>query len=358
MKIIHCADLHLDSKIDIKDKAKSTLRKEEVLRSFERLCDYAKQNFVSAIIIAGDLFDGEKVSKKVLERVVVTIANYPDIDFLYLSGNHDGGANIDYSYFSKNFKVFGSEFTCFNYDGVSIGGISYQNVLTISDYESISFEKNNFNILTLHGQIVDYKGTPKNDVISLPRLKDRNINYLALGHYHSFIEGKIDLYGQYAYSGCLEGRGFDEEGEKGFVLIDTENKLVPYSFIKFCARTVHVVEYDLTPFDSWAIALSEIVRDVTSKYSKDSMIKVELVGECGTDFYLDVNQLSLKLSQNFFYVKVEDKTTLSITENDYLNDKTVRGEFISLVWNSDLSDEYKKKVITCGLNALNGEEII
>jgi hypothetical protein len=88
------------------------------------------------------------------------------------------------------------------------------------------------------------------------------------------------------------------------------------------------------------------------------MVKVELVGDCKTDFYLDPNQLSLRLNQAFFYAKVEDKTTLAISEMDYINDKTVRGEFISLVWNSDLSSEDKKRVITCGLNALSGEEII
>ena len=52
--------------------------------------------------------------------------------------------------------------------------------------------------------------------------KDLNIDYLALGHIHSYKCHKLDKRGVYCYSGCLEGRGFDECGDKGFVLLETE----------------------------------------------------------------------------------------------------------------------------------------
>ena len=58
------------------------------------------------------------------------------------------------------------------------------------------------------------------------RLKEKNIDYLALGHIHEYSQGQIDLRGKYAYSGCLEGRGFDELGEKGFILIDVSDGVV------------------------------------------------------------------------------------------------------------------------------------
>ena len=53
MKIIHCADLHLDSRMNAnleKDKAKE--RKGEILHTFERMITYAAENGVSAILIA------------------------------------------------------------------------------------------------------------------------------------------------------------------------------------------------------------------------------------------------------------------------------------------------------------------
>ena len=60
MKIIHCADLHLDSKMTSnlsKEQAKE--RKMEILRTYSRMIEYAKNNDVKAIIIAGDYLTRE-----------------------------------------------------------------------------------------------------------------------------------------------------------------------------------------------------------------------------------------------------------------------------------------------------------
>ena len=57
MKIIHCADLHLDSKMTAnltKEQAKE--RKNEILRTFTRMVDYAKKNSVKAILITVDIY--------------------------------------------------------------------------------------------------------------------------------------------------------------------------------------------------------------------------------------------------------------------------------------------------------------
>ena len=50
MKIIHCADLHLDSKLESNltaDKAK--MRRDELLDTFERLVEFGEQQGVSAV---------------------------------------------------------------------------------------------------------------------------------------------------------------------------------------------------------------------------------------------------------------------------------------------------------------------
>ena len=58
MKILHCADLHLDSKMTANlDKEKAKERKGEILRTFERMIRYAEEQEIAVILIAGDLFD-------------------------------------------------------------------------------------------------------------------------------------------------------------------------------------------------------------------------------------------------------------------------------------------------------------
>lgn len=66
----------------------------------------------------------------------------------------------------------------------------------------------------MHGQIRDTSGKDK---INVSKLRNKNIDYLALGHIHTFTSIKIDDRGTGVYSGCLEGRGFDECEDKGFV---------------------------------------------------------------------------------------------------------------------------------------------
>lgn len=63
--------------------------KMEILRTYSRMIEYAKNNDVKAIIIAGDLFDTRNVSATARNLVKDSITSNPDIDFYYLKGNHD-----------------------------------------------------------------------------------------------------------------------------------------------------------------------------------------------------------------------------------------------------------------------------
>jgi DNA repair exonuclease SbcCD nuclease subunit len=42
-------------------------------------------------LIAGDLFDGASCAKRTRAYVLDLVRQYPQIDFYYLSGNHDEG---------------------------------------------------------------------------------------------------------------------------------------------------------------------------------------------------------------------------------------------------------------------------
>ena len=109
MKFIHTADLHLDSKIDSLPLEKSKIRKEEVVRAFERLAEYATANSVRAVIIAGDMFDTSRVTQKTKARVLHAIKSNSTVDFLYLSGNHDEDNFIqEIEDIPKNLKILQS----------------------------------------------------------------------------------------------------------------------------------------------------------------------------------------------------------------------------------------------------------
>ncbi len=357
MKILHCADLHLESKINGISPEKSRIRREESLRTFERMCDFAENNGVRVVIIAGDMFDTEKVSLKAQARILGAIADKKDVDFLYLSGNHDEQSFILKSEnLPKNIKIFTDKWTQYSYENIRICGVQINSLNAGVVYDQLKLDPKNFNVVVMHGQTVSYVSDDA-DLVSIPSLKNKNIDYLALGHIHSFSEGELDERGKYVYSGCLEGRGFDECGDKGFVLIDVNGTNAEYEFVKFSYRNLYEFEYDVSLDQNWIISRNKIIEELKKSYNSNSLIKVVLKGEHSADFGIDIDGLNIRLQEEFFFAKVYDKTTLKINIEDYALDKSVRGEFVRSVWESALSEQEKMHVIMCGINVLKGEEI-
>ena len=50
---------------------------------------YAKENDVKAVLIAGDLFDEESVTKSTIDLLFSFIKETSNIDYFYVPGNHD-----------------------------------------------------------------------------------------------------------------------------------------------------------------------------------------------------------------------------------------------------------------------------
>lgn len=352
MRFIHCADLHLDSKIDSLPSAQAKKRRLEILASFERLCEYAKNNSVTAVILAGDTFDTQKISSKTLNRFFYAIKSTP-CQFLYLSGNHDENVIKSFPDLPENLYFFNDEWTEFKFGNVSIVGanpVSYGFLL-----DCLTLQENRKNIVVMHGQVAGYKTNEQAELISIPKLKNKNIDYLALGHYHSFSQAPIDNRGSYAYSGCLDGRGFDETGKKGFVLVEETGNGFSTEFVYFSSREFVESQYEINGEFSWWEQVDAIENSLISKYSENSLVKLILKGALKADYFKDINGLVERLNQKFFFAKVYDKTSLDINVKDFEFDKSIKGEFVRSVLNSNLSEEEKNSIIICGLNALKGE---
>ncbi len=356
MKFIHTADLHLDSKIETLPSEKTKIRREETLRTFERMVDFAIENNVGAVIISGDMFDTARVTLKTKARVLNAINKANGVDFLYLSGNHDDDNFIStIEQLPKNLKIFSDRWMAYRYGDTVVSGVKFTPHNISAVYDTLELNENDINIVALHGQTASYNSSDKVETIALPKLKDKNIDYLALGHIHSYATGALDQRGVYVYSGCLDGRGFDETGEKGFVLIEVENGELSYQFIKYSSRVFREIEFCVSDYDEWFGLKDAILDKLNGECDNIDLIKVVLKGERKADFEMDIDGLSSLLNERYFFAKVYDKTELKIELSDYENDKSVRGEFVRSVWESELDNQTKQKIIACGLNALKGE---
>ncbi len=362
MKLIHCADLHLDSKMTAnlsKEQAKE--RKMEILRTFSKMVDYAKKNKVSAILIAGDMFDTRNISAMVRNTVRDVIVQNPEIDFLYLKGNHDNDnflAKMDE--IPDNLCLFHDKWTTYTYGNVSITGLELNAENTLTAYNSLVLDHSQYNIVCLHGQLAGYKSKDKAETISLDDLKNKNIDYLALGHVHKHKMERLDARGVYCYPGCLEGRGFDECGEKGFVVLDIDpvTRTASSQFVIAASRSLHALAIDVTGITTTQEAAARMERAIAqTQYPSRDLVKFILQGEVDVECELETDFLEEQFADYFYFVKVNDETRLLVNYADFEKDASLKGEFVRLVSASDLSEEEKSLIIRTGILALQGEEI-
>lgn len=358
MKIIHCSDLHLDSKMETNlEKEKARERKNEILITFENMVEYAKQNNVKVIIIAGDMFDKKNISIKAKKIVKTAIESSPEIDFLYLKGNHDESGFIEEDEKPKNLKTFNSRtWKTYEYGNITITGIEFGEKSNYEIYNSLILEKNKINIVVMHGQESDTNTKDKTEIINLKQLKNKNIDYLALGHIHSYKQEKLDNRGIYCYSGCLEGRGFDECGEKGFVLLDIIDGKIQATFKPYSKRNLYEVNVDITGATENK-EIEEKIKEKIKDIPKTSLVKIVLTGEVELGNDRDIEYLTKKFEEYFYFVKIYDRPTIKIDYMKYQYDVSLKGEFIRLVLKQDLTDEEKNKIINTGIKALSGEDI-
>ena len=357
MKFIHCADIHADSKMDSHFSAEMAKeRREDIVRSFENIAKLSKQNGVRAVLIAGDLFDTKATQQKSIKKqIAYVIKQYPEVDFLYLRGNHDEDVEFAVEENLPNLKRFSKDcWTQYRYDNVVISGREFSSSISSSVYNELSLSENDVNIVMLHGQIAEYKAKDGAPVISLPKLQNKNIDYLALGHIHDFKEDKLDSRGRWCYSGCLEGRGFDECGEKGFILLDVnENKKIESKFYPSSKRIIHEVEVPLKPVMSYSEIMDEIKNHLKG-ISQNDVVQVKLCGEVTEETEIETESYQRALSGDYFFVRFKDKTESKIDYGKYANDVSLKGEFIRLVNEQNLTEEEKSKIIMTGIKALSG----
>lgn len=352
LKLIHCADVHLGSKMEAKlPKEKAEERRGEVRKTFHRMVEFAKKEGVRVILLAGDVFDSDRPLKRDKEFFYDVVKGNPEIDFLYLRGNHDS----EESYIEggiANLKTFSEEWTGYDYGEAYICALELSRQNALSLYSTLKLDEKRKNIVMLHGQIATSSGADK---INLNKLAEKHIDYLALGHIHSYSENRLDERGRYAYSGCLEGRGFDECGEKGFVLLEIGEE-ISRRFVPFAQRKIDEYTVDISNTENYYDAYQMIKTRV--KINASDLYRIHLTGEIGYEHDTLAEDIARLLSAECYFVSVKDKTLQKIDPLTYEGDVSLRGEFVRAVLaNPNWDDERKSRVITLGLKALADREV-
>ena len=400
MKIIHCADLHLDSRLNTNlDEKKAEERRQELLGTWLRLLDYANSHQISAVLISGDMFDTGAVSSTTAQTILGSIKGHPEIAFFYLKGNHDTDSFLNRSeLLPENLYTFNDSWRMYRLSGnivisgrelsSSFGGAKLPEGWAA---RTLNIREEDCNIVMLHGQVVSSRGTLSDgeEEIYPGDYAGRNIDYMALGHVHKFMSGQLDGRGIWCYPGCLEGRGFDECSKHGFIVldIDEETHRIKRQLVDIGRRHMWTIPVDVTGLISSmemvkrATVLLDILSGIPSQSEEiknisqdsvreivessggrrlhgDDMVKLILTGELDLEAEKNLSFIGTQLSPRFYFLKLEDETRRKIDYQSYVNDRSLKGEFIRSVRDdSQLSETIKSEVIEAGIRLLMGEGV-
>ena len=349
MKFIHTADLHLGAVTEARlPREKAELRRRELLLCFARIARLAEEEG-AAVLIAGDLFDTATPSPALLAGFLDTVRHYAGVRFFCLPGNHDGG-RFPAVELPENLVVFGQEWTSVSLGDTDVFGIAPDGEIP---YDALLPDPDRKNVVLLHGGVRE-SGTGDAGEVVLSRLAGRGIDYLALGHYHSHRVGRLDARGVYAYSGTPEGRGMDEGGECGILIVDTEKSPPAPVFLRTAKRLVQVLTARIDSAELSHVA--ERIREVLSGVAHEDLVRVVLTGNLPLDSRrVNTAQLTEMLGGDYFYFEIKDKTGLSVRPEEYIGSLTLKGEFTRQVMAADLRDEERDRILRAGLAALRGE---
>lgn len=351
MRLLHIADLHLGAPLAaLSDAEKMRQRREELLGSLRRALELGREHGVRAVLLAGDLFDSENVSERVLMHTCELISSYSPLPFFYVTGNHERDVLLSRADKPKNLYTFDSYVFAYNLGDVCIYGT---NESSPDMLKNVHPRKETKNILLFHGELRDQSDF--GGVMGLSDLAYRGFDYVALGHYHTFSEKKIEGGGVAVYSGVPEGRGFDELGPKGAVIFDTDDTSV--RFYPLCKRVYHKIELDIGASDTTESILHSAEKAL-GECKKEDAVRLVLTGERDLTLQIDHELLRLYLTEHFWYFELIDETRVSDTKEALRFDRSLRGEFLRLVLADEtLGEDEKKEIIDCGLLALSGEEL-
>ena len=352
MKLLHIADVHLDSPLTSHLPAgKVRGRRAQLLGVFRRALELGVNLGVSGVLIAGDLFDDERVSRRAMQTVLDVIASYPTLPFYYLGGNHEGEVMRAEGMGTSNLYIFGEKMQCHSLGEVDIWG-RYGTSRRM--FDELTLNPSRKNIVMLHGELRERSG--EGGAIGLNDAKGRGIDYLALGHYHSYQTERIDERGVAVYPGVPEGRGFDECGTKGVVILDTDT--MRHTFHPLSGRVLHDISVDLK-----GVLDEREIRQRTDAaikgVSHEDILRVTLVGEVPFTLVRDTEALSAWYAEKYYHFELRDRCTAEIDKESLAYDKSLFGELVRTVEGDEgLSDEERTSILQCAAMALAKEEWI
>ncbi|HVP36174.1 MAG TPA: DNA repair exonuclease [Terriglobales bacterium] len=359
VKILHTADIHLGAKFSGLGRSGDRVRA-QLKKTFMKIIDLALEKNVDLLLVAGDLFNSNQISRATLGFILGEFARLDKIHVCLLPGTHDCYdnssiyRNIEPSLLPANLHLLVDEenpFVFFEDLGVTVYGKPNrsnkggENPLPVLKQEFNS----KFNIALAHGSFqIPSKSQEDDFPITLEELEKSGFNYIALGHWHSTQEvcKKPLTY----YSGSPEQLKFGEKDSGNILLVELDEGQPRIEKIKTGELKWQETELELDKFRN----SSELVREIEKYKGEQNILKVRFKGDLGIKEFSDsgteekdFSSLREVLDDQFLHFELEQipqSLNLDISSKNFPQ-HTVTGEFLKIMEEkiSSTTEENKEK---------------
>lgn len=361
VKILHCADLHIDTVFSGYSPAEASKRRDELVRAFAKTVEIARNERVELFLIAGDFLDCDFVNYDTVRLLAAQMESLPECRFIIAPGNHDPytkkGAYSS-TVWPENVYIFASkEIGMFSFDEINtdVYGYAFEDKAmgecALDGYKPENSDR--INVIVAHCEINDmssrYCPTPRNLLESL------DADYIALGHIHA---GATEYNGEkYAYSGSLTGRAFDETGAKGYIIGEIGKNERRLGFRQLSDRKFEIRTIDVTSVYTQSEMETELLK-IASEYDKNTSLRIVLNGELHED--IDTGSASEKAKSAVYELQTVNAATAPVSYTELEHDPTIKGAIYAklkkYLESADAKEREKgRRALVYALSALSGK---
>jgi len=274
-RFVHTADIHLDSPLKslaLRNPDLAELIGNATRRAFVRTVELCLEERVQALLIAGDLYDGDQTSMKTARFLSEQMRRLGEagVSVFIVRGNHDALSKITKELTPpESVKVFEGNAECIELDGnvpIAIHGLSFAKPQApeslLGKYKPVV--PGAYNIGIMHTSLYGAVGHDLYAPCSVSDLQSTGFDYWALGHIHkrSAIEGKTSI----VMPGNPQGRDINEDGLKSVTLVTVrEDRSATIEERPTAIAQFERIEFDASSVDSWADLIDETSRLVENK---------------------------------------------------------------------------------------------
>jgi DNA repair exonuclease SbcCD nuclease subunit len=375
VRFIHLSDVHLDTSFSGSGfPSRLGDRKREAIRgTMRRIMEDARSCNADFVLIAGDLFELERITPDTFEFLKQQFEGLGEIRVFIAPGNHDPcvqGSPYREETWPANVHIFDAE----EFQSVELPGLGVR--VTGFGFTRTQMDEHHFqrlpvlsneicNIVITHGSDISRvpAGKSKHGPFTIEEIAGKNIQYCALGHYHQQhrILNPVDDT-QAWYSGIPEGRGWDEEGACGYLIGEIENGRVRVEG-RFCSQyDLNTLTVNCDTFSTREQILDSILEQRGILFNPKTILRIQLAGALDPRLDLSLTELEERLAGEVLHICWDDKTHPALDFDSIALEKTLRGRFVRIL-NERIAEatENERTVLErarlYGVQALSGREV-